>query len=314
MLPLLAAAPGPAPIVVVYPLIVSSGAPDLGASVSFALSAEVARKGDVVVKPTAGVTTQSDYLVTARKLGADYYVAGFASTTIGTQISAIVQLVSTKSGIVVWRTTGTYKAPTDALLSGDELHDAILQFGSLSVGSYGAFGLAPPSPSPSPARTARPVVPPAFAAPANPAVPPSLARVIPSAPTGPRVLVADIEGTAESAVRRYASLAIIRSLATYNMAGTPVVIAHNNGIASGLLTCTQTGADRLVTGSIATDLDELGQGSRWTARLHLNVYDCKNKSVKPLQIDQFAIDLTLQSAVDDVVQQEVKNVAGPYKN
>ncbi len=300
------------PVVVVYPLQASGSTPvSVGIAVAGVLSTTIAAHGDVSVKAAPGDAQQADYLSTARKLGADYYVAGFA-TEIGSQVSAVEQLVQTKSGVVVWRNTASYSVPDDARASGEALHTAVLQFASQNYASLsGDAGNAPPPsaarPGPPPKQVAPLPIPLTYTDPA-----PAAAAAQPQV-TGSRVLVVDFGGTAMDAVKHYTPESVLRTLARYNMSGTSLDIDGSDIAAQGIVACAQTGSDLIIAGDIAADQASPEAGWSYDATLQMKVYNCRNLRAKPLVYTKTVNNGNLQTAVDITVDQALKDLAGTLR-
>jgi len=121
--------PYPAPSVVVYPLTVSGGGDpsgEVGSNIAVLISNKLADLGGLSVKPYVPGTTRAQYLDAAIKEGADYYVTGYL-TPVGTDVSMIVQIVSTYSGSVVFSTTAIARTFADAVGQADVVRAAILR-------------------------------------------------------------------------------------------------------------------------------------------------------------------------------------------
>jgi len=148
VVPLLGAASGFAPpVVVVYP-ITSAGAIDVSAGGNLALiiATKLTQLGGITIKPSTPGTERAKFLEAANVAGADYYITGFL-TPIGADTSFITQVVSTHSGSVVFSTTGVVRTYADALAQVDVLHDAILRHAGRGLAALDA---PPPAPSSSP--------------------------------------------------------------------------------------------------------------------------------------------------------------------
>jgi TolB-like protein len=299
--------------VVVFPLVASQGAPDsVGLAVARVLVAGMSR-GDIAARIAPAGTQQADYLQTARSAGAEYYVAGFVST-IGSEVSAVEQLVATKSGVVVWQNTAAYTVPEDARASGVAMHDAI---DALNAPQY----VAPQTNSaPAPQAPVAPVPtvrrgPSAPQAPQTPLPIPAESYGTPPDPAvdGPRVVVVDFGGTALDAVRHYVPAAIIRTLPRYHMSGTEIDISTSDVPANGLVACAQTGADLILGGTVGSGEDgDPGMGYSVGTDLTLDVFDCKHMDAKPRVIEKQTSNGNAQTSVDIAVDQALKVLAGSH--
>jgi hypothetical protein len=149
-LPLLGAAPStfPPPVVVIYPLTQTSGvAAEEGSNIAILLATKITELGGVTVKPPTPGTERAKFLENALSQDADYYITGFL-TPLGTEISMITQVVSTRSGSVVYSTSISAKTYADAEGQADLLHAAILRHAGRALAALDA---PPPEPSGTPA-------------------------------------------------------------------------------------------------------------------------------------------------------------------
>jgi hypothetical protein len=127
-LPFMAAITGfTPPVVVVYPLTVTSGAdPEAGANIAVLLAQRLSQAGGLKVKPYPPGTKRADFLTTANTLGADYYITGFL-TPLGDQVSLVTQIVSCASGTVIFSNTTLVRTYEEAGGQSDILHEALLR-------------------------------------------------------------------------------------------------------------------------------------------------------------------------------------------
>lgn len=291
----------PPPVIVIYPFSASSNLPpSIGATVAVAIATQLAQGGDIVVKQAPADTQRTDYLQTARTLGADYYLFGFASP-IGTDIGVVEQLVSTKSGVSAWRNNVALAAPDDVRDSASQLHDAILQLGTVHV----------PEPV-SRANGSSPVGASASSSPGR-SLSTSVVVAVATAPPTPRpsrgsVLVLHFSGNVIDALKNYVSESIVRTLPQYDLSGGEALV--EGGVSSlGLLMCAQSGADELLGGSISADQGDLAMGWFYDTRLQMRVYDCRNLGAKPRTIVTNATNGNVQTAIDIAVSQALKQLA-----
>jgi len=86
---------------------------------------QLADNGIKVVPPVPG-TKRTDFLISARKLGCDYYITGFI-TPLGAEVSVVEQVVSTLSGTVIASNSVQFLTYADAngqgALLGQMIHD-----------------------------------------------------------------------------------------------------------------------------------------------------------------------------------------------
>ena len=289
-------------VVVVYPFRGAQGvSPNIGSNVAVAVAQQLAQTGDITVKP-APDTAPADFLHTARGLGADYYVAGFVSP-IGNQIAVIEQLVSTKSGVSVWRNTVALATPDDARDAAAQLHEAIVQLGQQQVPLIPnrTTAAAPPSAAPSAAPAKRVAL-------AVPPIPLGAAVPLPTATPASRTtaLVLHFGGDTLSAVKDYVPDAIVQTMGRYGIGGAKATVESGDLAKVGLLMCAQTGADVLFGGTIDSQQGDPALGWSFDADLNLKVFDCKNLTGKPRTIEATATNGNLQTAVDIAIAQALK--------
>ena len=120
-----AASPVHLPLVVVYPFEASSDIKaDVGqrAAQLFVQQMNAAGGIDTILSPAT--VKRADYLTNARKLNADYYVAGYM-TPLGEGVSLVEQVVSTQSGTITYGATAQIVSFEDATSQAVMIHDAI---------------------------------------------------------------------------------------------------------------------------------------------------------------------------------------------
>jgi TolB-like protein len=129
-------------VLVVYPFTVSeSMADDTGVRLIEKIAAEITALGGITVV-RGGDTKPVDYRSFARAAGAEVYYSG-SIVPVGAGYSAIEQLVSTRSGTVMWSTTMQFRSVADVVGEGAHVHDELLR-GEASP---------PPTAAPTPAPT-----------------------------------------------------------------------------------------------------------------------------------------------------------------
>jgi hypothetical protein len=209
----------PPPSVVVYPLTGVGVSPDVGGNVAVLLATRLAQLGGVTVKPPTPGTDRRAFLTAAVAIGADYYVTGFLQP-VGSDVSLIVQVVSTHSGSIVYSTTSTVRTYADAANEADVIHDAVLRHAGRA---YAALDAPAPLPTDTPRPSGRAVnlskalrgkrraagassaatpTPAAKAASPSPAI----------AAAGSRVLVPDAAGDGDTATHAAAAAALADAL------------------------------------------------------------------------------------------------------
>jgi TolB-like protein len=319
------------PSVVVFPFVASDRTPTLvGDAVAHSILTGMQQKPGVLVSLAPATAIQNDYLKTARSLSADYYVAGFVST-VGNKVASIAQLVSTKSGVVVWRSSDQFSVPGDAVPVGVEIHDAVVTF---ATPQFPTISNAPP-PSPPVPKPAAPRATPQSAlripsandstsAAAATAVAPAqkTVAVIP-VQRNPNAVISAVVGNfgegpqgSLDAVRHYVPTSILRTLPRYHIAGGRAELDESDIAADGLLACANAGADVILTGTmdVFDSGTDPGLGMQWGAHLVLDVYNCHNLSPKPLVFDIHTSNGDAQTAVDIAVNQALKAYAATLKS
>lgn len=278
-----------APVVVVFPLLGAQGvASDVGSSVSLILATQIAELGGITVKPAPPGTQQADFLETARKLATDYYVSGFV-TPLGDQVSVVEQLVSVKSGSVVWSNTAQLAVYGDARASGTLLHNQILQYAGRG---FSTLDQAHVVPTQAPRR-----------------------RTVAAAPTPTPVsktaTILDFDGAAQEAVRNYAPTAVIRTFRQYGIEGSRASISSKEVATLGPLLCAQTGADLLLGGAVNVEQQDPENGWMFDAVVRLTGYDCSNLKAKPRLVQGTGTNGDTQTAVDIAISRALKDYMNP---
>lgn len=122
------------PSVVIYPLIANGSGvnSETGDRLSITFATEIAKQGGITVKPAPPATEQRDFLVTARRLGVDYYVMGYV-TPLGGDASVLINVVSATSGTTVWSTTSQLTTYADAAGQAAAIRAAIFAYASRSI-------------------------------------------------------------------------------------------------------------------------------------------------------------------------------------
>jgi hypothetical protein len=117
------------PTVILYTLQANASLPrETNARIVTTIGNEIALGGQVRVIPGDPDVARADFLSTARKAGADFYLTGFL-TPLGNGASIIVQLVSAQSGIIVFSNSGQLSTYSDAADQGDVIRQAIIHSG-----------------------------------------------------------------------------------------------------------------------------------------------------------------------------------------
>jgi hypothetical protein len=302
---LLGATPLPAPpasipgtTLVVYPFRVADGLDkNLGLAFSTKLVAALNAMGGVKVVAGDATTEPADYLHAAKVAGGDYYLIGHIAPPFNAAAAVIEQMVSARSGTVVWSQTAYIGSDQDV---DDQAVVVKTALGSYVMRGYASIMAAPirtaPPPTPAPVKKAPPGAPgaprigpnglpelpnEAYGFSSRPTAPP---KVYASASKPSRFVVLKITGDATAAVRAYAETALITALKRHGQTvaeGDPQTTEFP--IVRGPSICKDTGASFLVFGAVSgkttqgnIDNNYIG----WTdAYFDPRVYDCSAEKV-----------------------------------
>jgi hypothetical protein len=114
------------PMVVVFPFDASSDIkPGTGQAAAQLFTQQMNADGGVDTIQGPASVKRSDYLTYAKNLDADYYVSGYM-TPIGNGVSLVEQVVSTRSGTIVYGQTAQIDSFQDATAQATSIHDGIL--------------------------------------------------------------------------------------------------------------------------------------------------------------------------------------------
>lgn len=304
------------PSVVVYPFVSGGGlSQEAGPSISVAIAGRMTSLGGIIVKPAPPGIVSTQYLSTARQLGVDYYVSGFA-TAVGYQISLVEQVVSVYSGSVVWSWTANLQSEVDATAQGDLIRTAIQ---SHAGRAYAALDTkAPTGPSENRGEGSNEanirLSGPRQAAQAPPsggsqnAAPPKkrdeVALAPQPAPTGPRVGVVTFAGN--NAFNAYAAASIIRKLRSLGYNATFADARTQDLALLGTVICTKSDAKMLFGGTLSTQRDDPTETAWTTAQVQLTGYSCGTQSTATKSVAGQAYAFRPQTAIDDAVNSALK--------
>jgi TolB-like protein len=271
----------PTPSIVVFPFIANGSGvtAETGARLSVTIAAQIAQLGGVTVKPAPPGTEQRDYLVVARNLGVDYYVTGYV-TPLGSEASVVEQLVSAKSGAIVWSNTAQLETYGEAVGQAAMIRSAILSYAARAVSSLQPIETTPPQPAPPSRRT------------------PAPQKVAVLAPTG------------DDAPDRvaYAADALIKALAKNKVRAARSSAASRDIQGNAAAICARTGATLLLGTTLST---QSSNDTSATADVVVTGYDCSGVVVGRQSASsnasgkhawQVAIDRAVDSAVRDYLQ------------
>jgi len=274
-----------ASVVVVYPLTTTGDAdPHVGEQIASLISADLQTTASVAIREPSGAVSRQDFLETARRLGADYYLSGFVSKISG-QLSVVEQLVSTLSDTTVWSNDARLVTADDARAQGELVRSAILGHAGRALAAFDAA----------------PVTAPAKVAPAT---------VAPASAPGSRSFAVLLTGGSASETRRaYADAAIVKALQNHGFVGDVLNDPSGDLSIIGPAICAATGAQLLLGGDVAIDIQPDREINQWaTAKFDLSAYDCvKGRSLG--QHSAISEAFNWNWAVDQAVAVALKNLA-----
>jgi hypothetical protein len=296
-----ASAASNAAVVVVYPLtITASGDPGVGKQIASLIAQQLSQAGGVDIREPSPDVARQDYLETARRLGADYYLSGFVTKVSG-QLSVVEQLVSTLSNTTVWSNNAHLLTTDDARTQGDLVRAAVIGHSgrgrSVVNATAGAVITAPAKAgavqgtAPSGAPQAAPNVTAAARA-----VKPSYAVLL----TG---------GPASQSMRSYTDTSIIKALR--GRGAEAVLLDDPVGDLSvlGPALCASTGERVLLGGTVALQIMPDREINQWAeAKIQLTAYDCA-KQLKRESRSGDGATYNWTWAVDQAVDGAIKAVA-----
>lgn len=285
------------PVVVVYPLTTTgeAGATDTGSNIGTAISNKLVQLGGLTVKPFIAGTARAQYLTAADSQGADYYITGYV-TPLGSEVSVVEQVVSTRSGSIVFSTTAFARTYADAIGPAVTLREAILRHAGRGMAYLNA---PPPTASPEPIANAGGVnITKAFgrrrkgaapAASASPAPQTAGTSASPAAAASPaasassaaasvalgtasqaKSLVVATAGTGEATARTYASTSLGRALAQRGVTTATLMVSAADVAAHGADLCRANAA----TGFYVPTLTLMGTSAAPGVQLDVVAYDC----------------------------------------
>lgn len=273
----------PTTTVVIFPFRLSDGVdPLVGTTFIDHLSGALKALGGVKVVMADPATAPADYLHVTKVNGGEYYLIGHISPPLHNTVPVIEQIVSGRSGTVVWSNTAYIAAEEDVLDQAPIIKTELVKY---STRGYLSILTATPRPAPPPPTPVakKPIGPPenlpneAYGYSSKPTAPP---KIYASAGHPSRFVVLPFTGnTVTPAVRAYTIDAV---MAAFKHRGQSV--AEGNPETSqfpavrGKDVCAQTGAGYLVFGTLDAKARPATLESNyigWTdAYLTIYLYDC----------------------------------------
>ncbi len=278
----LAARAGLAPKLAVYDLRVSGSVPaTLGTRFATTIANEIRADGGVnVVDGAPGMPASRD-LTDAKAQGADYYLSG-AIAQVGLRYSVICELVSVRTGLMVWSSTFQAGSVADAKGQGTAARQALLD--EIGRSTFPTVEATPP--------------PAGFVAPANAVATPT--------PAPATFAVVTFGGTALPTDRALAARAVLENIRARGASAVTDSLRPQDLSVSGALACEDTGAATVVGGSLdVVRAESLQAPPSAHAALALQVYDCRTQQLyqKPLTFNRTApiSSDAIRSAADDAI-------------
>ncbi len=288
---------GALPALVVFPFQVNAALqPAAGGDYAKRIAAAIAQIGGVDVTLDPATTEPARFPLAAKVANADYYLSGFVAP-VGRTVTVIQQLVSMRSGTIVWSNSAEVLTEADALAQAQIIRTAIVNY---ATRGYYALGLATPKPAattPKPKRggsfgsagsggtsssggtiggavraTPLPLPPEAYGYTLRTPGPVYASTEHPS-----RYAILGFTGKQPPSVRDFTANAMIEAL---GKRGQTAALADpdtsEHPLLRGKEICAQTGASMLVWGTVATVSNDASKGeSLWTtAVLNVFSYDC----------------------------------------
>ncbi len=258
-------------VLVVYPFAVSgSAAPELGAQLSAKIAAEITQLGGIKVEIGSPATKPSDYRSAAQAAGAEQYFTG-SIQPVFTSYSAIEQLVSTRSGVVLWSVMFQFRSVDDVVGQGARVRDVL--FAAAATPTPGATGIELITPPPL-----------------------SGFAVLPLTGSAPEADRQSATQTLSATLQAHGyKVSLVNGSATLDPAGNSVTL------------CTTTGVQTLIIGTLdTTSVATSGTvPAQTTAHVALQLYDCRTHafSKQPTVVNHIApvAGDAIHGAIEDAV-------------
>lgn len=295
----------PAPVLVLFPLSHPEGT-DASSGVAYSeqLAAALKSLGGVKVIVGDPATAPADFLRVAKAAGGEYYFMGSIAPPLNNAAAVIEEIVSTRSGTIVWSKTAYVARPTDVADQAPVVKDGLLKYAD-----RGYFLVLNPTPKPIPTPTLDAKKKPAVASGGNGAkggaTPPPILRIpgdnapekLPneaygysSKPTAPPKVYASASKPSRFVVLNFVPKNVLPEVRDYTIdsltatlkrhgqsaaEGNPLTTLHR---LPGAAVCAETGAGYLVFGDVtakATVANEYNNDmGHVDASLDVAVFDC----------------------------------------
>lgn len=131
-----AAAPRALPLIVVFPFGTSTDLkPGVGQNAAQLFVQQMNADGGIDAIAAASSVKRTDFLKYAQGVDADYYISGYM-TPLGNGVSLVEQVVSTRSGTIVYGQTAQIESFQDATAQATIIHDGILTLEKQTADAY----------------------------------------------------------------------------------------------------------------------------------------------------------------------------------
>jgi hypothetical protein len=310
-----------APVLVLFPFRYAEGLdPRYSTDYIAKLGASMTAVGGVKIVMGDPATTPENFLHTTKVDNGDFYLTGYIAPPVNGAMSVIEQIVSARSGTVVWANTAHIGADKDITDQGPIVQNALLTYAT-----RGYFAILNPTPKPAAA-------PPTSAPKKNGISPvgsssgpsgkgldkpplqlPNEAYGFSSGPTAPpkiyasasrptRFVVLPITGkTVPPVIRTFAGAALVTALSRHGQTaaqGDPEQTQHP--LLRGPQICAQTGGTYIVWGDVRTKSSDATNGNdMWTeAYINVAVYDCRTQKLESVAKPLYGGAFSWKTAVD----------------
>jgi len=314
----------PSTTLVIFPFRSPEGAdPLLGPEFIKTLGETLTTLGGVKVIMGDPATAQADYLHAAKADGGEYYLIGTISPPLNHAAPVIEQLVSVRSGTVVWADTAYINSERDIVDQGPRVKKAVVERGTRGyLAILNAPIYTPPPPKKGKNGEPEDLPPEAYGLSSKPGPPP---KVYASASHPSRFVVLAIAGNAVPQIGRdYAVTALMTSLKRHGQTvaqGDPDTTRFPHVLSDSI--CKSTGAGYLVFGTVSINaprrnLDTNNDVAWADAYLTPTVYDCGAQKLeqpnKPVHGGAIAWKTAVDRAADSAVTSYVLKVATVAKS
>ena len=228
---------------VVYPFAVSGTTPpELGAQLTDRIAAEITALGGVDVVHGPAAAKPADYRAAAQAAGADFYYSG-SIVLVFNRYSAIENLVSTRSGTVMWSFSMQFRTLDDVSGEGGRVRAELMRGAPAPPAGIAANGTSLVSPPPMSGYAVLPVT-----------------------------------GSGPEADRAFALTALVDTLKRRGFNVVPVTSATPiDPAVDGASVCATTGAQTLIAGTLdTTRVATSGTTPQTTAHIALRNFDCRS--------------------------------------